>query len=349
MRVMGIETSCDETAVAIVDDSKNIIANAVLSQVEHTTYGGVVPELASRSHVKHLPAIIIDVLRKANMYLKDLYGLSCTTGPGLIGGLAVGLTITKAISISAQLPFIGINHLEGHALTPNLMGIKFPYLLLLVSGGHTQIVLVKDIGNYTVYASTLDDAAGEAFDKVAKMLGETYPGGKKVEILAKNGVSDKHKFTTPTIKYNDKQYVYHMSFSGLKTAVLYTIKRMPSISFQDKCNIAASFQYTITCIFVNALNKVLNELYRNNTAVKVIVAAGGVAANNYIRSQLQKLCNNHRLQFYAPPQHLCTDNAAMIAWAGLQRFKMGEKHDLHFGIRTKWNLDQLSKPEKHHI
>jgi len=350
MKILGIETSCDETSVAIVDDKKNILAHLVNSQIKlHEQYGGVVPELAARGHIEILDKMILQAFKQANLELKDVDAIAATAGPGLIGGVIVGLMTAKAMASALKKPFIAINHLEAHALTSRLCNnVEFPYLVLLVSGGHCQILVAEGVGRYNKIGETIDDALGEAFDKVAQMLGLGYPGGPAVEKLAKNGDENKYKFPLPLIDSDfEKKYLYDFSFSGLKTAVRRQIEKLTGENFdhsnssqklseQEKCDICASFQKTVVKILLNRLNNVLkNNLSQN---LQTLVIAGGVAANRYIFLALDSWAKDKSLKIITPPLNLCTDNAAMIAWVGIEKMQLGISDSLDFKPRARWDL-----------
>lgn len=351
MKILGIETSCDETAVAIIDEQKNILAHVLNSQIElHKKFGGVVPELAARGHVEVLDDLILQALSDANLKFEDIDGFAATSGPGLIGGVIVGMMAAKTLASVFQKPFIAVNHLEAHALTARLTSdLEFPYLLLLISGGHCQILLARGIGDYEKIGETIDDALGEAFDKVAQMLGLSYPGGPAVEKMAKDGDENRFKFSRPLIDgFLKKEHLCNFSFSGLKTAVRREIEKLINEDFshltspqkileQDKADICASFQRVVCEIIVNRLENVdLRE-----RPVKKLVIAGGVAANRCIFSALQNWSKKHDLEVVAPPIALCTDNAAMVAWAGLEKLRLGIKDDLNFKPRARWELGVL--------
>lgn len=333
MLVLGIETSCDETAVALVNSQKQIIAQQIFSQLEeHAKFGGVVPEIAARSHLQKLPKLIDIVFAGAGCNLSQIDGIAATAGPGLIGGLIVGLMAGKAMAAAAKKPFIAVNHLEGHALTARLTNsVEFPYLLLLVSGGHCQILVARGVGDYLLLGSTIDDAVGEAFDKVAKMLGLGYPGGALVEQKALQGLSDKYNLPRPLINSDDCNF----SFSGLKTAVKRIIESIKNIQESDKANICASFQQAVADIIMAKLNRALLKL--DLTDIKQIVIAGGVAANRFIFNSITQEFG-HKYEIITPPLQLCTDNAAMIAWAGFERLRLGLVNDLSFEPRARWPL-----------
>jgi N6-L-threonylcarbamoyladenine synthase len=349
MKILGIETSCDETAVSIVDDEKNILSHILRSQISlHEEYGGVVPEVAARAHVEILDSLILESLKKAKLTLNEIDAFAVTAGPGLIGGVIVGLMAAKTLASVYKKPFIAINHLEAHALTVRLTNqVEFPYLLLLVSGGHCQILLAKGIGDYEKIGETIDDALGEAFDKVAQMLGLPYPGGPQIEKIAALGSETRFKFSRPLIDGgNNKEQMFNFSFSGLKTAVRRQIEKLIGEEFshftspqkikeQDKNDIAASFQKTVVDIILNRLENVLSY---EKTKVSNLVIAGGVAANRYIFSNLQNWAATHNLEVITPPLNLCTDNAAMIAWVGVEKMKLGISDNLNFKAKARWEL-----------
>ena len=345
MIVLGIETSCDETAAAIVDSERNILSNVIFSQLEeHKPYGGVVPEVAARSHLEHIDGIVKQAIEEADLKFGDLDAIAATAGPGLIGGVLVGVMTGKAIAVAHNLPFIGINHLEGHALTARLSGdeqgneIPFPYLLLLVSGGHCQILVVSGPGDYKRLGTTIDDALGEAFDKTAKMLGLGYPGGPEVERRALNG--DPHRFPLPRpLKGRDG---CDFSFSGLKTKVRQTIEGLPhgNMLAQDIDDLCASFQQAAGDVLVDRCRRALKMFRELHPEGGPLVVAGGVAANKVLRGRLTELAETEGTSFVAPPIALCTDNAAMIAWAGVEQLKSGHiTNGLDFKPRPRWPLD----------
>ncbi|THV22386.1 tRNA (adenosine(37)-N6)-threonylcarbamoyltransferase complex transferase subunit TsaD [Peteryoungia ipomoeae] len=348
LRILGIETSCDETAAAIVtrlaDGSAVTEADVVLSQLdEHSAYGGVVPEIAARAHVDALDTLIEEALQRAGITLREVDAIAATSGPGLIGGLLVGLMTGKALARATGKPLYAINHLEGHALTARLTdGVTFPYLMLLVSGGHTQLVLVKGVGAYERWGTTIDDALGEAFDKTAKLLGLPYPGGPAVERAAASGNPKRFAFPRPLVGEARLDF----SFSGLKTAVRQAAESIAPVSDQDISDICASFQHAISRTLKDRIGRGLQrfrETYPEITAPALVVA-GGVAANKDVRHTLDTLCAEHGFRFVAPPHHLCTDNAVMIAWAGLERMALGLPADeLTVAPRSRWPLDQDAK------
>lgn len=348
MRILGIETSCDETAAAIVERDDNgkghILSNVVLSQIaEHEPYGGVVPEIAARAHVEALDRLVERALKDANVKLDDVDAIAATAGPGLIGGLIVGLMTAKAMAMAANKPFYAVNHLEGHALTARLTDdLPFPYLLLLVSGGHTQMVLVRGLGNYERLGTTIDDALGEAFDKTAKLLGLPYPGGPAVERMALTG--DPKRFPLPRPLKGEARLDF--SFSGLKTAVRQTATELAPLSDQDVSDICASFQDAVADTLSDRVKRSLERFKQEfpDCATPSLIVAGGVAANKTLRASLEKLCAKHGFSFIAPPLNLCTDNAAMIAWAGAERAATKGSDSLNLAPRSRWPLDEKSAP-----
>lgn len=341
--ILGIETSCDETAAAVVrrtapDAPGEILSSTVYSQIDdHAAFGGVVPEIAARAHVEGLDAIVARALAEAGLGFGDIDAVAVTAGPGLIGGLLVGVMTAKAIATARGLPLVAVNHLEGHALTPRLTdGLAFPYLLLLVSGGHTQILLVNDLGDYRRWGTTIDDALGEAFDKTAKLLGLPYPGGPAVEREAAGG--DAKRFALPRpMKGEDR---LDFSFSGLKTAVRREATRLAPLGDQDVADLCASFQAAVTDTLRDRVERAFAR-YRDELGAGPadLVVAGGVAANSAIRAMLADVCTRNDFTLHAPPLSLCSDNAAMIAWAGLERFERGETCDMEIAPRSRWPLD----------
>ena len=327
MKVLGIETSCDETSAAIVTDGREIFSNIIYSQItEHEAYGGVVPEIASRAHIKFLDRVITQACAEAKTSLHEIDAIAVTAGPGLIGGLIVGVMEAKALASVLRKPLIAVNHLEAHALTVRLTDdVEFPYLLLLVSGGHCQILRVLGVGNYQMIGETLDDAVGESFDKLAKMLGLGLPGGPKVEALAKSGNIKAFDLPMPLLG----KKTHDMSFSGLKTAV----KNIVNSGIYSSADICATFQHKIKEILIDRLRPLLQ-------ADDKLVIAGGVAANLYLRHGFDKLAEEKNIQLIIPPVKLCTDNAAMIAWAGIEKLKLGQLDGLDFKPRARWPLIQ---------
>ncbi len=344
LRILGIETSCDETAASVIlrdsDGKGHILGDVVLSQLEeHSAYGGVVPEIAARAHVEALDTLIEEALLRAGVTLSDIDAIAATSGPGLIGGLIVGLMTGKAIARATGKPLYAVNHLEGHALTARLTdGLSFPYLMLLVSGGHTQLILVKGVGEYERWGTTIDDALGEAFDKTAKLLGLPYPGGPAVERAALAGNPERFDFPRPLV--GDARLDF--SFSGLKTAVRQAAQSLEPVTDEDIADICASFQRAISRTLKDRVGRGLKRFKAEHAGVArpALVVAGGVAANQVLRSTLQTLCAQFGFEFIAPPLSLCTDNAAMIAWAGAERLAAGMAADgLDVAPRSRWPLD----------
>jgi len=340
--ILGLETSCDETAAAIVERDVlghgKILSNIVRSQIaEHQAYGGVVPELAARSHVVHLDRIIGEALEKANMELKDVDAIAATAGPGLIGGVLVGLTTAKALAAALDKPLVAINHLEAHALVARLTDkVEFPYLLLLLSGGHSQFLLVSGVGDYKRWGTTIDDALGEAFDKVAKMLGLDYPGGPEVEREALKGDYERFDFPRPLLKEDRLDF----SFSGLKTAVRLAAGRIAPLDGKDVADICASFQYAVTRVIKQRAKKALVRFKEEFAGQKpTLVVAGGVAANQAIAKTLKEVTRHAGASLVVPPPALCTDNGAMVAWAGAERFVLGSVDGFDAVARARWPLD----------
>jgi len=346
MIILGIESSCDETAVAVVNSDKKILSNKIYSQIkEHKDFGGVVPEIAARSHIEHLPILLQESLKESGMHYSDLDGVAVTAGPGLIGGLMVGVIFAKTIASILKKPFVAVNHLEGHALAVRLTNnIEFPYLLLLASGGHCQFLLVEGIANYTQISTTIDDSAGEAFDKVAKMLSLEYPGGPIIEELAKKGDPKAFRFPKPLCESNR----HELSFSGLKTALRQLIEKNQDSIEDIRNDICASFQNTISEIFLYKTKQVIEivkSTYSTSKKINSFVISGGVAANKHIREKMSNLITSYDYNFIAPPINLCTDNAAMIAWAGIEHLNIGLKNELNFEPRSRWPLESMKDPE----
>ncbi len=339
LKILGLESSCDDTSVAIIDSESRILSNIVIGQnKEHAIYKGVVPEIAARSHLNNIQTALDQCLEESSVALSDLDAIAATSGPGLIGGVIVGSMFGKSLASVLKKPFIAINHLEGHALTPRLTNnVEFPYLLLLVSGGHCQFVAVEGLGKYKILGQTLDDAIGEAFDKLAKMMDLGFPGGPIVEQIAKFG--DSLRFDFPKPLYSKKNC--DMSFSGLKTAVKLKINELGTLSDVDMSDIAASFQKAV-CDVIRRKSKFAMDKYETLCNGKRIVVAGGVAANQEIRMALQDLAEENGYNFVAPPIKLCTDNAAMIAFAGLERLKVGRIDNMDFKPRARWSLEEVN-------
>jgi len=347
--VLGIESSCDETAAALVTGERAILAQAIASQdAEHAPFGGVVPEIAARAHVERLAPLIAQVLAEAGAELADCDAIAATAGPGLIGGVMVGLVTAKALAMAEDKPLLAINHLEGHALSPRLAdpALQFPYALLLVSGGHCQILRVDGVGRYRRIATTIDDALGEAFDKTAKILGLGYPGGPAVERLAATGNPRAVPLPRPLLGSAEP----HFSFAGLKSAVLrakegkWNATRAPQTTGEwSDADIAASFQQAAIDCIIDRTRRALKDMGE----VTALVVAGGVAANKAIRAALEQLAGEFALPFSAPPLALCTDNAAMIAWAGAERLAGGFPADpLSVAARPRWPLDPDAAPAR---
>ena len=348
MRVLGIESSCDETAAAIVTDDKKLLSSVVFSQSEHEIFGGVVPEIAARAHLQKVGNIVRNALDKAGIDFNDLDAVAASAGPGLIGGVIVGVMTAKAIAAVHDLPFIAVNHLEAHALTVRLSeDVPFPYLLLLTSGGHCQILIAEGIGKFKRLGATVDDAAGEAFDKSAKMMGLGYPGGPKIEQYALSGDANRFELPRPMIGKPGCD----LSFSGLKTAVRHVIESFSAdgtienavLNEQDKADLCACFQRAVLESLCSRLKngiKTFKRLYPQGTH---LVVAGGVAANKALRQALENSAKKYNLTFAAAPMHLCTDNAAMVAWAGMEHFLAGMSDPLDFSPRPRWPLDPTAK------
>ncbi len=387
-KILGIESSCDDTAVSIITENREILSNIIISQnTEHAVFGGVVPEIAARSHLSNLDKALKNVLKESNTKLTEISAIAATSGPGLIGGVIVGSMFARSLSSALKKPFIAINHLEGHTLTARLTdNIPYPYLLLLASGGHCQFVAVLGLGKYKILGSTIDDAVGEAFDKVAKMLNLAFPGGPEIEKKAKLGDPHKYKFPKPIINSGN----CNMSFSGLKTAVRTLIMSLKELNDAVINDIAASFQFTIGEILSSKVQdaiityeRVVNDYYENidyttqlnlksfrqdefkeepaeHTKVRehrlypqnslgssflndAIVIAGGVAANKYLQEILSNCAKTYGYQLIYPPIRLCTDNAAMIAYAGLERYNNKLFTPLNFCPKARWSLEDISK------
>lgn len=357
MKLLGIETSCDETAASVIDGSapanERILSSLILSQLEqHRAFGGVVPEVAARAHIDHLHTLIKAALDDAGQSLGDIDGIAATCGPGLIGGVMIGMIAGKAIAAAKNLPFIAVNHLEGHALTPRLTDdIAFPYLLLLVSGGHTQILVAENVGQYKRWGTTLDDAAGECFDKSAKLMGLPYPGGPEIQKIAAECQAPEaaaQKFPLPTPMKGRKEL--NFSFSGLKTAVRQHAENLPpanknnDLQRTDIADLACAFQTTMATVITDRIARAIERFKSEyNAKTPTLVVSGGVSANTAIRCRLQTLCEDTDMRFYAPPLALCSDNAAMIAWAGYERLNAGMTDTLDFKARPRWPLDPTAQ------
>ncbi|HXP96537.1 MAG TPA: tRNA (adenosine(37)-N6)-threonylcarbamoyltransferase complex transferase subunit TsaD [Telmatospirillum sp.] len=341
MIVLGIESSCDETACAVVRDDRAILADVVLSQLdEHRPYGGVVPEIAARAHLDHLDHLVVEAVRRSGVDLAAMDAIAATGGPGLIGGVMVGVMTAKAIAAVTGKPFVAVNHLEGHALTARLTDdLAFPYLLLLVSGGHCQLLVVEGVGRYRRLGATIDDAAGEAFDKVAKMLALGYPGGPAVQQAAERG--DPARFRLPRPMKGRPGCDF--SFSGLKNAVRLLIAAQAPLGAVDRNDIAAAFQRAVADAIADRTSAAMKIFAATYGGAGALVVAGGVAANALLRQTLAEVAGKAGFRLVAPPLRLCTDNAAMIAWAGLERFRLGQQDGLDFAPRPRWPLDPQAK------
>jgi tRNA N6-adenosine threonylcarbamoyltransferase len=341
--VLGIESSCDETAAAVLDESGHVLADSVLSQEsEHAPYGGVVPEIAARAHLAILPEQVKRVMQRAGVGFAELGGVAASGGPGLIGGLIVGSQFAKGIAIAHRLPYVAVNHLEAHALTARLPGLvpggaAFPYLLLLVSGGHCQCVAVEGVGRHVLLGGTMDDAAGEAFDKVAKLLGLGWPGGPALEALAAGGDPRRHAFPRPLVGRPGCDF----SFSGLKTAVAQEVARHApgALATQAAADIAASFQRAVAEVLADRASHAMAMMRARAPRVGLLVAAGGVAANGVVRAAQAAAAEAAGFALIAPPVRLCTDNAVMVAWTAIERLRLGLADDLDFAPRPRWPLD----------
>lgn len=351
-KILGIETSCDETAVAIIDENYEILANVINSQVEiHKQFGGVVPEVAARSHIEFLDEILNQALNEAKIKLEEIDAIAVTSGPGLIGGLIVGVVFAKTLALALKKPLFEVNHLEAHLLTPLLnFELNFPYLTILLSGGHCQILEARNFGDYKLIGQTIDDALGESFDKVALMLGFSYPGGPKIEKAAAFGDENRFRFPKPLCAVDQIENRFNFSFSGLKTAVRREIENLAGEEFshltktheklseQEKNDICASFQKTVCEILKNRLRNIF-ENYDFDAKPEKIILAGGVAANKYIFGKLQDFACEFSCELVAPPLKLCTDNAAMIALVGLEKLKRNCVVDFEFKPKARWSLE----------
>ncbi len=341
MRVLGIETTCDETAAAVVrlrpEGGGDILADEVLSQIAaHAAYGGVVPEIAARAHIDVIDQLVARALAKARMKVSDLDGVAAAAGPGLIGGVLVGLMTGKGLALAANKPFIAVNHLEAHALTARLtQRLMFPYLLLLASGGHTQILAVKGVGDYDRLGATYDDAIGEAFDKTAKMLRLPYPGGPAIEAAAKAGDPERFALPRPMLGRPNADF----SLSGLKTATRLAAQAIMPLKPRDVADMAASFQAAVVDVVEDRMRVALKLFAARAGKPQAVVIAGGVASNTAIRDALVRFCAQAGLPMVAPPANLCTDNGAMIAWAGIERLRLGLTDHLSAPARPRWPLD----------
>ena len=340
MLVLGIESSCDEAGVAIYDTNKGLIAHTLYTQIElHAKYGGVVPELASRDHIRKLTPLILQTLKESNIDRKDLDGIAYTAGPGLIGALLAGSSVARSLAYALKIPAIGVHHMEGHLLAPMLEEVKpeFPFICLLVSGGHSMLIRVDGIGQYKLLGETLDDAAGEAFDKTAKLLELGYPGGPNVSNLALKGNTERYKFPRPMV---DRPGL-DMSFSGLKTYTLNTWQaavKDNDATEQTKADICRAFELAVADTLTIKSKRALEQENLNR-----LVVAGGVSANREIRSKLDALMKKRKGEVFYPRLEFCTDNGAMIAYAGAQRLAAGQSNDLNFAATPRWNLEDLAE------
>jgi N6-L-threonylcarbamoyladenine synthase len=334
--ILGLESSCDDTGVGIVSDARRILAHRLSTQTaEHQPFGGVVPEVAARAHLDHVQALVREALAEARLTLDDITGIAATCGPGLIGGVMVGAMAGKALAAARNLPFVAVNHLEAHALTARLTNdVAFPYLLLLVSGGHTQLLYVKGVGDYRRLGTTIDDAAGECFDKSAKLLGLGYPGGPELEKVAAGGDASRYDLPRPMIGRAGCDF----SFSGLKTAVRLSVQKHAG---EDRFlpDMAASVQKAIADILSDRTGRAFEILRSENAAVSALVVAGGVAANGAVRAALENTAKRNGVSLQSAPPKLCTDNGVMVAWAGLERLRLGLSDDLSVAARPRWPLD----------
>ena len=339
--VLGIESSCDETACAVVSQDRKILASVVWSQYdEHRRFGGVVPEIAARAHLEKCDLLIRECIQKAGIEFGDLSAVAVAGGPGLIGGVLVGVMTAKAIALCHNLPFIAVNHLEGHALTARLTEpVQFPYLLLLTSGGHCQLLEVMGVGQYKRLGGTIDDSAGEAFDKVAKMLEIGYPGGPNLEKRAKLGKPKAFRLPIPMKGRTGCDF----SFSGLKTAVRVAVDKQGELTDAYKNDMCASFQSAVVAEMQDRLKHGIALFKADFPNATDLVVGGGVAANTALREMLEKTARQHKMNFYAPPVKLCTDNGVMIAWAGMERLQAGLTDDFTFRARPRWPLTELNK------
>ncbi len=339
MIILGIESSCDETAVAVVDDERNILSNIVSSQYQdHKPFGGVVPEIAARAHLTHIELIVNKALEEADLTLDEIDGVAVSGGPGLIGGVIVGVMMAKGLAIAKSKPFIPVNHLEAHALTARLAhDISFPYLFLLVSGGHCQFLIVEEVGDYTYLGGTIDDAVGECLDKTARLLGYAYPGGPTIEKLAMKGNPDAFLLPTPL----KGQVGCSFSFSGLKTAARKVILEKKNTTSSFQADFCASFQKTIGEILVDRARHAFSMALEKKPEINNLIVAGGVAANQYFRECLAACAQENGALLVTPPVSLCTDNGAMVAWAGIEYLKRGFEGSLDFTPRPRWPLESL--------
>jgi len=347
--ILGIESSCDDTAAAIVSYEKGnskILSSVVVNQnTLHEKYGGVVPEIAARAHAERVDTVVKEALAGAKLSLLDINLIGVTAGPGLIGGVVAGVMCAKGLAYGANLPLVGVNHLAGHALTPRLIGnLEYPYLILLASGGHCQFVIVESANKFSRLGGTIDDAPGEAFDKTARLLGLEQPGGPSIEREAINGDFKRFDFPRPLLNRDDCD----MSFSGLKTAVSRSLedldKQQGGLYERDVKDFCASFQAAISDVLVGKSKRAIIEARKRSSALKTFAIVGGVAANEQIRQNLSSVCNDLEIDFIAPPLELCTDNAAMIAYAAGELYDLGQEDDYFLSPRSRWPLDEKKPP-----
>ena len=337
MLVFAVETSCDETSICLINKDKEVLSHIIYSQKEHQDYGGVIPELASRSHLQILQEISRHALKKAKIKIEDIDLFSATVGPGLIGGLLVGSNFAKGLVIGSNKPFVPINHLEGHLLSPTFNNkVIYPYIGFLLTGGHTQIYLIKNINKYELLGETLDDAVGEAFDKVGKLLKMSYPGGPKIEESAKKGDKNFYNLPHPLIKEKNLNF----SFSGIKTAVNLIVKKNNLKSEKVKSDIAASFQKTVAEIFVRKFYLVLKYLKKNNIKIHHLALVGGVAANKYIFNEMDKVAKQESCKIIIPTKDMLSDNAAMIGWACIQKYSINSFADINFRANPRLSIKE---------
>ncbi|OIQ41522.1 MAG: tRNA (adenosine(37)-N6)-threonylcarbamoyltransferase complex transferase subunit TsaD [Roseobacter sp. MedPE-SWde] len=348
LTLLGLESSCDDTAAAVVRQEPGqraeVLSSIVFGQTElHSAFGGVVPEIAARAHAEKLDHCVVDALAAAGVTLQDLDAIAVTAGPGLIGGVMSGVMCAKGIAAATDLPLVGVNHLAGHALTPRLTDdVAYPYLMLLVSGGHCQYLIARGPEDFTRLGGTIDDAPGEAFDKTARLLGLPQPGGPSVQKEAENGDPKRFRFPRPLIQRAD----CNLSFSGLKTALMrmrdQIVDEKSGLTRQDRADLCAGFQAAVADVLASKTRRALAIYLAENPTTPTLAVAGGVAANTAIRAALETVCAELDTQFVAPPLALCTDNAAMIAYAGLERFKAGARDGMDLTARPRWPLDQSS-------
>ncbi|MDR1498779.1 MAG: tRNA (adenosine(37)-N6)-threonylcarbamoyltransferase complex transferase subunit TsaD [Rickettsiales bacterium] len=356
MNILGIETSCDETAMAIIDDKQHILSHIIVSQVDiHKEFGGVVPEVAARNHLDVIDSVFLKTLEGAHLGAENIDVIAATAGPGLIGGVVVGTVFAKTLASVLGKPFVAVNHLEGHSLMCKFTdNVEFPFFLFLLSGGHCQILAVDGVGKYKKFGETIDDSLGETFDKVAQMLGLEYPGGPKIEQMARDGDENRFKFSKPLIGHKSKNEIeknkFNFSFSGLKTSVRREIEKITGddyhygkssaiLSTKDKQDICASFQRVVVDILTNRLINLLK--HNSNKNIDTVVVSGGVGANQYIKRNMQILCEKNGYKLVTPPVNLCTDNGVMVANVGLERFKLNLINDLLTKPLARWELEAL--------